>query len=63
METDQPDSAGLKNFLLNILFLPEAWRRHHRARMQFARIESRLLRDAGISDATRFIEINKGFRE
>jgi uncharacterized protein YjiS (DUF1127 family) len=41
----------------------ETWRRRHKASMQFARIESRLLRDLGISDARRFIEVNKPFWE
>jgi uncharacterized protein YjiS (DUF1127 family) len=41
----------------------ETWRRRHKSSMQFARIESRLLRDLGISDAQRFIEVNKPFWE
>lgn len=39
----------------------ETWRRRHKASMQSARIESRVLRDIGISEAQRFIEINKPF--
>ena len=39
----------------------ETWRRRHKASMQFTRIESRLLRDLGISEAQRFIEVNKPF--
>ena len=41
----------------------ETWRRRHKASMQFARIESRVLRDLGISEAQRFIEVNKPFWE
>jgi uncharacterized protein YjiS (DUF1127 family) len=41
----------------------ETWRRRHKASMQLARVESRLLRDLGISDAQRFIEVNKPFWE
>lgn len=41
----------------------ETWRSRHKASMQFARVESRLLRDLGISEAQRFIEVNKPFWE
>jgi uncharacterized protein YjiS (DUF1127 family) len=41
----------------------ETWRRRHKESMQFARIESRILRDLGISEAQRFIEVNKPFWE
>jgi len=41
----------------------ETWRRRHKASMQGARIESRILRDLGISEAQRFIEVNKPFWE
>lgn len=41
----------------------ETWRRRHKESMQFARIESRVLRDLGISEAQRFIEVNKPFWE
>ncbi|HKJ54266.1 MAG TPA: hypothetical protein VKB27_22420 [Gammaproteobacteria bacterium] len=41
----------------------ETWRRRHKASQQFARIESRVLRDLGISEAQRFIEVNKAFWE
>ena len=55
--------SKLATALLQLLFLPEIWRRRHQASMQFARIETRLLRDAGISDSRRFVEINKAFWE
>ena len=39
------------------------WNRRHKTRRQFARVERRILRDVGISEADRFIEINKPFWE
>jgi len=36
-------------------------RRRHQASMQFAHTEARILRDAGISEAQRFLEVNKPF--
>ena len=41
----------------------DTWRQRHKASQQFARIESRVLRDLGISEAQRFIEVNKPFWE
>jgi uncharacterized protein YjiS (DUF1127 family) len=41
----------------------DTWRRRHKASMQCARIETRILRDLGISEARRFIEVNKPFWE
>ena len=48
--------------LNRIVMAPEIWRRGHEQRMQLARVETRILRDAGISEAQRFIDINKPFR-
>ena len=39
----------------------ESWRRRQQMSMQLAHIDARTLRDAGISEARRFIEINKPF--
>ena len=39
------------------------WNRRHRARMQMAGTDSRILRDFGISTADTFIETNKSFWE
>ena len=33
----------------------DTWRRERKARMQFSRIDTRTLRDAGISEAQRFL--------
>ncbi len=41
--------------------LLETWRQRHRSSMQLARVETRTLRDIGISESRRFIEINKPF--
>ena len=52
----------LLDSLYRIVMAPEIWRRGHEQRMQLARVETRILRDAGISEAQRFIKINKPFR-
>ena len=49
--------------LLDGFMALETWRLRHKESMQFARIESRVLRDLGISEAQRFIEVNKPFWE
>ncbi|MCP4332984.1 MAG: hypothetical protein GY785_10040 [Gammaproteobacteria bacterium] len=36
-------------------------RRQHQASMQPAQVEAHILRDAGISEAQRFLEVNKPF--
>jgi len=41
----------------------DTWRQRHKASMQGARVESRILRDLGITEAQRFIEVNKPFWE
>ena len=43
------------------LWKVESWRLRHKASMQCKRVETRFLRDIGISDAQRFIEVNKPF--
>ena len=50
-------------WLAGSLLAPEIWRRRHKSSMQFARVEANLLRDLGISEAQRFIEVNKPFWE
>ena len=37
--------------------------KRHQTRRQFAVVETRILRDVGISEADRFIEVNKSFWE
>jgi len=39
------------------------WQRRHSSRRQFANLDSRILKDCGISEADRFIAINKPFWE
>jgi uncharacterized protein YjiS (DUF1127 family) len=41
----------------------ETWRRRQRTRAQLAGVDAHILRDAGISEADRFIESNKPFWE
>jgi uncharacterized protein YjiS (DUF1127 family) len=41
----------------------ETWRRRQQTCTQLAHIDARTLRDAGISEARRFIEINRPFQE
>lgn len=50
-------------WLINGVVAVETWRRRHKASMQGARLESRVLRDLGITEAQRFIEVNKPFWE
>ncbi len=49
--------------LFTALAALETWRRRHKASMQGARLEARVLRDLGISEAQHFIEVNKPFWE
>jgi uncharacterized protein YjiS (DUF1127 family) len=39
------------------------WNRRYRTRRQFASVDARILEDCGISEAARFIEVNKPFWE
>ena len=41
----------------------DIWIRRHRTRRHFAEVDARILKDCGISEAERFIEINKNFWE
>jgi uncharacterized protein YjiS (DUF1127 family) len=49
--------------LIGLVVSLESWRRRQQRSMQLAQIDARSLRDAGISEARRFIEINKPFRD
>jgi len=49
--------------LIDLLAGLESWRRRQQMSMQLAHIDPRTLRDAGISEARRFIEINKPFQD
>jgi len=43
--------------------LARIWHERYATRQQFARVDARTLRDCGISEAERFIEVNKPFWE
>ena len=43
--------------------LAGTWHRRYRTRRDFARVDARILKDCGISEAERFIEVNKPFWE
>lgn len=48
-------------YLLTPVLALERWRRRQQASEQLASTDMRILRDAGISDAQRFIEVNRPF--
>lgn len=59
-------SSGIRSFLHSLASQPsqlamalEHWRRRQQACMQFANIDAHTLRDVGISEARRFLEINE----
>ncbi|MFF7707180.1 DUF1127 domain-containing protein [Pseudomonas sp. NPDC007930] len=54
--TAQPSS-----FVLRVLANVSLWQRRIASRHQLARLDSRLLSDAGISEAQRFEELSKPF--
>ena len=61
-DTPSPKTTGNISKFFTIVGLPlrlistlETWRLRHKARMQFARVDARTLRDAGISEAQRLI--------
>ena len=43
--------------------LARTWHERYRTRQEFARVDSRILKDCGISEAQRYIEVNKPFWE
>ena len=49
--------------LTSTIEMLETWRLRQKSRAQFAGLDSRVLRDSGISEAHRFIESNKPFWE
>ncbi len=51
----------LLNQVAAVARMLEHWRRRQQANVQFAHLDPRILRDAGISEAQRFIEVNKPF--
>jgi len=58
--TKSPLSAPF-DFFAAMVASVENNRRRQQASMQLAQIEAHILRDAGISEAQRFLEINKPF--
>jgi uncharacterized protein YjiS (DUF1127 family) len=54
--------ATLVDFMEGILITLESWRRDHENSMKLARVEARVLQDIGVSEAQRFIALNKPFR-
>lgn len=56
-------AARLADWFFRIAETVVIWNRRYRTRRQFAAVDSRILKDCGISEADRFIEINKPFWE
>lgn len=55
--------ATLVDFMEGLFITLERWRRDHENSMKLARVEARVLQDIGVSEAQRFIALNKPFRE
>lgn len=55
--------ATLVDFMEGLFITLESWRRDHENSMKLARVEARVLQDIGVSEAQRFIALNKPFRE
>ena len=43
--------------------LAMTWHQRYRTRREFARVDARILKDCGISEAEQFVEVNKPFWE
>ncbi|KAF1065753.1 MAG: hypothetical protein GAK45_02115 [Pseudomonas citronellolis] len=56
--TSIPSSASAHRGLISTVRL---WQRRIESRRQLARLDSRLLADAGISESQRYAELNKPF--
>ena len=59
--TDGP-RGHLQKLLQRLVRAPgtlETWRLRHLRRMQFAAVDARILRDAGISESQRFLVVNE----
>ncbi len=56
-------ALGSIEWLTRAIRALDTWRRRQQSRSQFAGIDHRILRDAGISEARVFIEVNKPFWE
>ncbi|MCP4472841.1 MAG: hypothetical protein GY815_19550 [Gammaproteobacteria bacterium] len=53
--------SATADFFTAMVAAVENSRRRHQASMQLAHVDARILRDAGISEAQRFLEVNKPF--
>ena len=63
-ETDRRNLAICSlELLTRTIKIIDIWRQREISRASFYRLDSRILRDAGISEARRFIEGNKSFWE
>ena len=47
------------DYLSTIAMTLETWRQRHQTSMQFSQVDPHTLQDVGISEAQRFIEVNK----
>ena len=68
--TQSPAASGvifsvlvLTGYFSHIAMALETWRWRYQTSMQIAHVDARVLRDAGISEAQLFIEVNKPFWE
>ena len=53
----------ITDFFGGIMTTLQTWQLHHKASMEFARVDTHTLHDIGISGTKRFIEVNKPFWE
>ena len=53
----------LTGYFSRIAMALKTWRWRYQTSMQIAQVDARVLRDAGISEAQLFIEVNKPFWE
>ena len=58
-----PASPAFARTFTRLARVIDTWRLRHKSSMQCARVDARVLRDLGISDAQRFIAVNKPFWE
>jgi uncharacterized protein YjiS (DUF1127 family) len=55
------DFPTLSELINRIQKLIVTWNNRRRSRRQLARVDNHILKDIGISEATRFIEVNNSF--
>jgi uncharacterized protein YjiS (DUF1127 family) len=54
---------AISNLAIKTMQTFEVWRLRYKSSMEFSDIEAHMLQDIGISDAQRFIGVNKEFWE